>query len=177
MLYPPIMMANRCFSSLILVAASLTCSVQAEDLFFDSAGVRIHYTVEGKGEPVVLIHGFGANIAVNWGQPGIIQGLAGSYRVIALDTRGHGQSEKPHDPGAYGGQMAQDVIRLMDHLDIQQAHVVGYSMGGMMVVSLLGSHPERLRTAVVRQSWRHREAGDSCRLIRNVHVLVRQEPK
>ncbi|HLK64547.1 MAG TPA: alpha/beta hydrolase [Bryobacteraceae bacterium] len=133
----------------MMAIACLACSAHADDFFFDSAGVRIHYILEGKGEPVVLVHGFGANIAVNWGKPGIIQALARSYQVIALDDRGHGQSEKPHDPEAYRGQMAEDVIRLMDHLKIKQAHVVGYSLGGFITMTLLATHPERLRSAIV----------------------------
>jgi pimeloyl-ACP methyl ester carboxylesterase len=132
-----------------MALAFLGGSAHAEDFFFDSAGVRIHYIVEGKGEPVVLVHGFGANIAVNWGKPGIIQALARSYQVIALDDRGHGQSEKPHDSDAYRGQMAEDVIRLMDHLKVRQAHVVGYSLGGFITMTLLATHPERLRSATV----------------------------
>jgi pimeloyl-ACP methyl ester carboxylesterase len=142
-------MAKRRFRFALMACAVLAGSARAEDLFFDSAGVRIHYIVEGKGEPVVLIHGFGANIDVNWGKPGIIRALAASYRVIAMDNRGHGQSDKPHEPDAYGGRMAEDVIRLMDRLQIRKAHIVGYSMGGTIVVTLLGTHPERLRTAVV----------------------------
>ena len=129
--------------------ALLPCAARAEDFFFDSAGVRIHYRVEGKGEPVLLIHGFAANIEVNWGKPGILEALARSYQVIAIDNRGHGQSDKPHEAEAYRGQMAEDVIRLMDHLKIRQAQVVGYSMGGFIALKLLDTHPERLRSAVV----------------------------
>ena len=135
--------------SALMLTVLPTRPAQAEDRFFDSAGVRIHYTVEGNGEPVVLIHGFGANIDVNWGKPGILKALAGSFRVIAMDNRGHGQSDKPHGVDAYRGQMAEDVIRLMDHLNIKQAHVVGYSLGGFITITLLATHPDRLRSAVV----------------------------
>ena len=130
--------------------ALLVVSVlHAEDFFFDSDGVRIHYTVEGKGEPVVLIHGYAASIAANWAMPGIVKGLAANYQVIALDNRGHGQSEKPHDPAAYGNKMSEDVLRLMDHLQIQKAHIVGYSMGGFMTSWLVTEHPERVLTATM----------------------------
>src|SRR5689334_3905667 len=80
----------------------------AEDRFFDSKGVKIHYTVEGQGEPVVLIHGFAANIQFQWGLPGIRSALAKQYRVIALDCRGHGQSGKPHAPSMYGMEIVED---------------------------------------------------------------------
>jgi pimeloyl-ACP methyl ester carboxylesterase len=123
--------------------------LQAEDFFFNSAGVKIHYIVEGKGEPVLLIHGFGANIQLNWSDPGIIKELSNSFQVIAFDNRGHGQSDKPHDPNSYGMNMVEDPIRLLDHLKIQKAHVVGYSMGGSITLGILALHPERLRTAVI----------------------------
>src|ERR1700742_2570354 len=102
---------------------------RAADYTFDSAGVKIHYIVEGQGEPVVLIHGYAASIATNWGAPGIVKKLSENYQVIALDKRGHGQSDKPHDAAAYGPVMFEDVLRLMDHLKLKKAHIVGYSMG------------------------------------------------
>lgn len=141
--------AKKYLRSVILLLAFLACAARAEDFFFNSAGVRIHYTVEGSGEPVVLIHGFGANIAFNWAQPGIIHGLADTYQVIALDNRGHGQSDKPHDPKEYGVKMVDDVIRLMDHLKISKAHIVGYSMGGRIAGMLLAGHPDRLWTVTI----------------------------
>src|SRR6266478_711867 len=67
----------------------------AEDAFFVSGGVKLHYIVQGQGEPVILIHGFGANIEMNWVMTGVLPALTQSYQVIALDNRGHGQSEKP----------------------------------------------------------------------------------
>src|SRR5580704_16817637 len=99
-------------------------ALRAEDRFFDSNGVKIHYAVEGKGEPVLLIHGFSANAQMNWGNQGIISALAKDYRVIALDNRGHGKSDKPHDPKSYGQEMVEDAVRLLDHLKIEKAHVV-----------------------------------------------------
>jgi pimeloyl-ACP methyl ester carboxylesterase len=142
-------MTARRFGVVSLLLAALAGPVAAEDLFFESAGVKLHYTVEGQGEPVVLIHGFGANIDVNWGKPGIIQALAERYRVVALDHRGHGKSDKPHEAEAYRGQLAGDVVRLLDHLKIKQAHVVGYSLGGFVTLRLMAAHPERLRSAVI----------------------------
>jgi pimeloyl-ACP methyl ester carboxylesterase len=66
------------------------------------------------------------------------------YRVLAIDFRGHGKSEKPHDPKKYGAEMAEDVVRLLDHLKIKKAHVVGYSMGAVVAGKLLVTHPDRL---------------------------------
>lgn len=123
-------------------------AAHAQELYFDSRGVRIHYVVDGAGEPVVLLHGLGGGIET-WTATGILQGLAKDHRVIALDLRGHGRSGKPHDPTSYGREMGLDVIRLLDHLRIQKAHVVGYSLGGMLLSQLLTLYPERIATATL----------------------------
>jgi len=121
----------------------------AEAGFFDSKGVKIHYVVDGQGEPVLLIHGFAANIQFQWVLPGIYKALAKDYRVIALDCRGHGQSGKPHDPDRYGMEVVEDAIRLLDHLKIQKAHVVGYSMGAYITLKLITTHPDRILSATL----------------------------
>ncbi len=134
--------------SVVILVFSISF-LHADDFFFDSAGVRIHYTVEGKGEPVLLIHGLGVDIQDQWGTPGVIKGLSDTYQVITIDNRGHGKSDKPHDPNAYGMNMVEDPIRLLDHLKIRKAHIVGYSMGGRITMAIATLHPERLRTAVL----------------------------
>jgi pimeloyl-ACP methyl ester carboxylesterase len=116
---------------------------------FNSNGVPIQYTIDGRGEPVVLIHGLFASARINWRAPGMIKTLAKDYQVIALDVRGHGGSGKPKEEEAYGVEMMQDVVRLLDHLKIQKAHVVGYSMGGMITMKLLTRHPDRVRSAIL----------------------------
>jgi pimeloyl-ACP methyl ester carboxylesterase len=78
-----------------------------------------------------------------------VQRLAGRYRVLALDARGHGKSEKPHVPEAYGREMAWDVLRLLDHLTLPRAHLVGYSMGAHMTAQLLVHAPDRLLTGTL----------------------------
>jgi pimeloyl-ACP methyl ester carboxylesterase len=130
---------------------------RAEEGFFDSNGVKIHYVVEGQGEPVLLIHGFTANVQSNWAAPGVIKALARDYRVIALDNRGHGKSDKPHDPKQYGTEMVEDPVRLLDHLKIDKAHVVGYSMGATIACKLLVTHPDRLLSVTLGGSGGYRE--------------------
>jgi len=115
-----------------------------ESQFFDARGVRIHYLLEGTGDPVVLIHGLDSSAQMNWQLPGIIAALARHHQVIALDLPGYGQSDKPVEPEAYGQQWVEDVILLLDHLRIQKAHIVGYSMGGMVALKLIAEHPERV---------------------------------
>jgi pimeloyl-ACP methyl ester carboxylesterase len=132
----------------LAVLCSFAPLAPAQDRFFDAGGVRIRYVDHGAGAPVVLVHGFTASIEPAWIETGILPDLARDYRVIAFDLRGHGNSGKPHDPIAYE-DLASDVIRLMDHLTLQQAHVVGYSLGGIIVAKLLATHPERFLSAVL----------------------------
>lgn len=128
---------------------------------FDSNGVPIHYVDRGQGPPVVLIHGFTGSAVRHWEAPGVIQALeSAGYRVIAMDCRGHGESGKPHDVKQYGSEMVGDVIRLLDHLKIDRAHIVGYSMGGAIASQLLIKHPGRLLTVtMLGAGW----AGDNLK--------------
>ncbi|HLJ49322.1 MAG TPA: alpha/beta hydrolase [Bryobacteraceae bacterium] len=117
--------------------------------FVASDGVKIHYLTLGRrGSWVVLIHGFTGNADGNWFLNGIAQALADSHRVVAIDCRGHGLSDKPEDPAKYGpGRMELDVVEMMDHLKIKRAHIHGYSMGGAITGQLLAHHPDRIITA------------------------------
>jgi pimeloyl-ACP methyl ester carboxylesterase len=130
--------------SLGLVGFGQQPTPAVENGTFDSNGVKIHYTVQGKGEPVLLIHGFIGSIPTQWDLPGVTRALTDHYRVIALDNRGHGLSGKPHDAKKYGVEMSEDAVRLLDHLKVDKAHVVGYSMGAMIAGNLMVRHPERL---------------------------------
>jgi pimeloyl-ACP methyl ester carboxylesterase len=120
----------------------------AEDKYFDSKGVKIRYVDVGTGDPIVLAHGILGTIESNWVGTGVLPMLATRFRVVALDLRGHGKSGKPHDRVQYGEEIALDILRLMDHLKIDRAHVIGYSLGGSVVGRLLGTHPGRFRSAV-----------------------------
>lgn len=117
---------------------------------FTSDGVEIAYLDVGSGAPVLLIHGFASNVSANWIDPGWVRTLTrAGYRVIAFDNRGHGRSEKLYDEAAYGaGIMAEDARRLLDHLGIAAAHVMGYSMGARIAAFLMEAHPERVLSAV-----------------------------
>src|SRR5436190_11906301 len=112
-----------------LVVGCLVISAHAADDTFDSNGVKIRYVTEGTGVPVVLIHGWMGD-STTWGRDksGTKLKPPDGFQVIALDCRGHGKSDKPHDPAKYGPEMAADVVRLLDHLKIEKAHLVGYSM-------------------------------------------------
>ena len=95
---------------------------------------------------MVLIHGLYSSADINWRLPGTIKTLAQSHQVISMDLRGHGHSAKPKEESAYGIEMARDVVRLLDHLKIKKAHIVGYSLGGMIAMKLATEHPDRVRS-------------------------------
>ncbi len=137
--------------------------------YFDSAGVQIHYTDQGAGTPVILVHGYNAQADLNWRLPGLLSKLEKHFRVIALDVRGHGLSGKPQDPSKYGVAMVDDVLRLMDHLKIPKAHLVGYSMGGFITLKFAALYPDRLITAMpCGAAWM--PPGDPlCDLAREIH--------
>ena len=119
---------------------------------FDSAGVPIHYVDSGpvsEALPVVFVHGFMGSAGES---KATRKTLADRCRTVALDCRGHGRSGKPHGAAAYGPEMANDVARLMDHLDIESARVVGYSMGAEISLKLATLRPERVRA--LERHWR-----------------------
>jgi len=118
---------------------------------FDSNGINIAYDDIGEGDPILLVHGFAASRVTNWKLAGWYDRLEkAGRRVIALDCRGHGESDKPHDAAAYGAEnMGGDVIRLMDHLSIERADLMGYSMGGIISTWLLMNEADRFDSVVL----------------------------
>ncbi|MES1155488.1 MAG: alpha/beta hydrolase, partial [Pseudorhodoplanes sp.] len=118
---------------------------------FRNGDIEIDFLDEGEGDPVMLVHGFGSTKDVNWVQPGWVPALTrAGYRVIALDNRGHGSSSKLYDPAAYHTDvMAEDVRALLDHLSIDRADVMGYSMGARITSFLALKHPSRVRSAIL----------------------------
>lgn len=116
-------------------------------------GVELHYDVQGDASerpPVVLLHGFAADTDLNWVRTGVAGALLDAgRRVVTLDARGHGRSEKPHEPHAYANDaMVADVSELADEVELEIFDVVGYSMGGRTASLVAGREP-RLRAAVL----------------------------
>jgi pimeloyl-ACP methyl ester carboxylesterase len=120
---------------------------------FDSDGVRLHYELAGPddGPPIVLVHGYCSDYELNWVGSRWQETLTRDGRlVLGLDCRGHGRSEKPHDPAAYDrSTMAADVVRLLDHLDIADADYLGYSMGARIGLDAVIDHPDRIGRAIL----------------------------
>jgi pimeloyl-ACP methyl ester carboxylesterase len=129
---------------------------------FNSAGVEIAFEVWGQGPPVLLIHGFASNMYVNWRDTGWVKTLTeAGYQVIGFDHRGHGESQKLYDKELYSAPiMADDALRLLDHLGVSRAVVMGYSMGARVAAFLSMQHPEQVRGVIF--------AGLASRLITGV---------
>jgi len=118
--------------------------------YFDSDSVKLHYLDEGAGPPVVLIHSMASNIRHSWVETGWVESLRSSYRVVAMDCRGHGLSAKSDDPDFYtADRMADDVVRLLNHLDIGRALIAGYSMSACMALNIAVRYGERVRAMVI----------------------------
>src|SRR5438309_1838216 len=120
---------------------------------FESQGVRLHYEVNGpeRGFPLVAVHGFASDYRLNWVGSRWQETLTNAgFRVVGLDCRGHGHSDKPHDQAAYAVDvMARDVIRLLDELAIQSAAYLGYSMGARIGLEVVLDFPDRITRAVL----------------------------
>lgn len=117
--------------------------------YFDNEGIKIYYEIEGKGHDLIMIHGFASNMEDNWKQPGWIKTLKEENRLILVDCRGHGKSDKPKDPSQYGNSMSRDIVKLMDHLDIKSSNLFGYSMGSRITLSFIINYPERVKCAIL----------------------------
>jgi pimeloyl-ACP methyl ester carboxylesterase len=127
--------------------------------------VPIRYIVQGSGPPLVLIHPFGGQIE-EWFSYGFLDGPHAEFQFIALDCRGHGKSGKPHTPSAYGQEMVDDVVRLLDHLQVRQAHLLGYSMGAEIALKMVIQYPARVHSVVLLGSgWSGEDEYELYRLL------------
>ncbi|HVO87270.1 MAG TPA: alpha/beta hydrolase, partial [Casimicrobiaceae bacterium] len=118
----------------------------------------IRYVERGSGAPVILVHSFTGDFEREYVASGFFDAIAASHRAIGFDLRGHGSSGKPHDPARYGIEMGHDLVRLLDGLRIDRAHVLGYSLGAHIVAKLLAMHSDRFLTAILggapgRRNW------------------------
>jgi pimeloyl-ACP methyl ester carboxylesterase len=121
---------------------------------FESGGLTLAYddvAGPGVGRPMILVHGFTSNRIENWRRLGWYGAFERKrIRTIALDARGHGESAKPHDPAAYGREsMSGDILALMDHLEVERAHLMGYSMGARLALAAALAAPGRFATLTV----------------------------
>jgi pimeloyl-ACP methyl ester carboxylesterase len=145
-------MILRSVSAVAAACCLASSPLHAADGTFDSNGVKIRYVTEGKGEAVVLIHGWMGDSRM-WGTDWLgntklnMKGAEG-FQAIAIDCRGHGKSDKLYDVSKYGPEMAADLVRLLDHLKIEKAHLVGYSSGSFIAGKVAATHPGRVLSLV-----------------------------
>ena len=146
--------------------------------FFDSDGTAIHYLEQGEGTAVVLIHSMASTLRHSWVDTGWMEHLCPSYRVIALDCRGHGLSAKSYDPDFYtADRMADDVVRLLDHLGIARTLLAGYSMGASVALNMAVRFGGRVRAMVIGGiSARTYKVPPRADLERLVEVLNAEDP-
>lgn len=117
--------------------------------YADNNGVRIHYHAEGNGEPLVLQHGLTSSI-LRWYEFGFVDALKGEYKLLLIDARGHGDSDKPHHAEDYNQKvMASDVIAVLDAEGIDRAHYIGYSMGGSIGLAIAESFADRFHSLII----------------------------
>jgi pimeloyl-ACP methyl ester carboxylesterase len=133
------------FSVLLLPNITLA-QTEPESRYFDSNGVKIRYIELGVGEPVIAVHGFSRN-SETWLKR--VSDLAENHRLILFDARGHGLSDKPHTVSKYGKEMGRDIVRLMDHLEIDKTHIVGYSLGTWLVSWAITENESRFISVVL----------------------------
>lgn len=123
---------------------TLLATRRSEKAYLHAGGVRLRYTAEGDGPPVLLLHGFAVSSDLNWRLSGIVRSLRRRYLVITPDLRGHGRSDRPRGAEAHGLKLLDDVLVLLDHLRLDQVALVGHSLGGFVALKLATTHPERL---------------------------------
>jgi len=118
-------------------------------LYFDNNGIKINYEIEGDGPDLLMIHGFASSIKVNWRQTNWIETLKKENRLILMDCRGHGESDKPLIPDQYGPHMVDDIVKLLKHLSIKRANFFGYSMGSRLTLRVLVQQPQLVNSAIL----------------------------
>jgi len=112
--------------------------------FISNDGIRIHYEVEGNGPPLVLQHGLSDSIE-SWYEFGYVERLKDDFQLIMIDERGHGESDKPHDPAAYHPKlMTSDVLAVLDRRGLAKVYYCGYSLGCLIGFELAKRAPERI---------------------------------
>lgn len=118
--------------------------------FATNDGVKIHYEVVGQGPDLVLQHGLTVSGKENWVASGWVSELENDFRLIIVDARGHGQSDKPSEQEAYALHlMSQDIVSVLDDLGVEKTSFFGYSMGADIGYSLVKHHVERLKAIIL----------------------------
>ncbi len=131
--------------------------------------VRIHYEIEGEGPPLILLHGLGGSLRF-WHDAGYVVELKRNHQLILVDARGHGASDKPHSPESYTlDLLSADVVAVLDAVEMQQAHFLGYSMGGWIGFGIAKHAPKRLSSIIIGGVDPHEGDPDKPNFFREVY--------
>ncbi len=145
-------MMKRVLAAIAILVFIAVAIVMAKPSRYDEQQLRledgrISYKTAGSGDVVILIHGFAAE-DYQWEMLGLVSELAKTYQVVIYDARGHGDSFKPIDQGSYGLHLVNDLLELMKELDIQTAHLIGHSMGGLTAFKFASMYPEKTLSVI-----------------------------
>ena len=137
-------------------------------------GVHIFYTTVGQGAPLVLSHG-ATHTWESWQDLGYVESLKDRLHLILIDTRGHGESDKPHDPGAYAmSQQVDDIVAVLDNMGIDRFHFWGYSIGAQVSFHLSSRLPERVQSFVAYGGHPYPPSPDDLAFTDEINATLRQ---
>jgi pimeloyl-ACP methyl ester carboxylesterase len=161
------------------IAASLTVAgpLAPAEHRLDIDGVQLRYVTSAQGpmhadrEPVLLVHGFWDSAAYTWLDTGLFEAAGAVRPAVAIDCRGHGGSDKPHDPALYGAAMAHDLGRVLDDIGADRAHIVGHSMGAHIALRFAVDHPDRVASLTLIGAGAAPAGGDPALMDRIAHAL------
>ena len=143
--------------------------------YADNRGIHIHYETEGDGPPLVLHHWSFTSLE-SWYDYGYVSALKDDYRLILLDARGHGASDKPHDPEAHElNKRVADIVAVLDDLGVGQAHFFGYSMGGWIGFGVARHAPERFRSLIIGGQHPYAQDMEEMRQLARLGIEKRPE--
>ena len=141
--------------------------------YVENNGIKVHYVVEGQGPPIVMLHASMGSYA-EWHNGDYINTLKNEYKLILIDLRGHGASDKPHDIKYYSSrEFTSDIIAVLDDLNISKAHCWGYSMGGTIAFFLSRDYPERFFSFIIGGANPQGYIGESLELFEHVRELLK----
>lgn len=136
--------------------------------FANANGIKLCYEVKGEGEPLILVHGFGSN---KEGWIAQFEPLSKYFKVIRFDNRNGGKSDRPNIPNT-AEMLADDVRGLMDYLQVEKVHIIGWSLGGIIVQSFAVKYPNRINKIVLINTVMGAPNTQGVEMLKNNHITT-----